>query len=121
MARLKPEFLERAESFSHRMVDVADALGAQRRSARVIEQIIGAGTSTGANVWEASEAISRPDFCKTLGVAMKELSECRFWIRFIQRRNWLDATRLVPLEAEAVELLKVLGTIVSRSRKAPRG
>ena len=37
----------------------------------------GAGTSVGANAWKADEAMSRADFCKGLGVVLKELNETR--------------------------------------------
>ncbi len=118
MGRLRPEFLERVENFSHRVVDVTEYIAKGRRTFRILYQMEGSGTSVGANVWEADEALSRKDFCKTLGIALKELNETRFWLRFVARRGRVRPQRLNGLGDEADELLKVLGTMIHRTRRA---
>lgn len=118
MGRLKEELLTRVESFSDRIVDVADALAEHGRSRRVIDQIIGGGTSVGANVFEADEAMSRADFCRCLGISLKELSETRFWLRLVGRRGWVQPARLEALQQESGEIKRILGAIVTRSRKS---
>ncbi len=67
-------------------------------------------------MFEADEAMSRADFCKTVAIVIKELNECRFWLRLIAQRVWLPEPRVSPLLGEATELKLVLGTILSRSR-----
>jgi four helix bundle protein len=79
--RLKPEFLDRTETFSDRCVAVAERLSTDRRFARVIDQLVGCGTSVGANTAEADEAMSQKDFRKSLAIVAKELSETRFFLR----------------------------------------
>ena len=116
MGRLRPDFIERAETFSHRVVDVADALASDRRSSRVVDQLIGAGTSVSANLCESDEALSRADFCKHVGISLKELSETRFWLRFASKRSWIPASRLDPLPIEAAEIRLILGSILNKSR-----
>lgn len=74
----------------------------------------------GANVFEADEAMSRADFCKCLGIAVKELNEVRFWIRLVARHGWVKAERLGDLEGECLQLKKVLGSMVARSKRANR-
>lgn len=119
MGRIKVELLTRVEAFSDRIVDVVEVLEKHGRSRRIIDQITGSGTSVGANMFEADEALSRADFCKTIGIVLKELNETRFWIRMISRRKWLPAARLGPLQAESDELRRILGTILTRSRQRP--
>jgi four helix bundle protein len=116
MSRLKNEFLERIETFSHRVVDVAEAVERQRRSSRVVDQMIGAGSAVGANAWEAAEALSAKDFCKCLGIALKEISESRYWLRFVVKRTWIKPARVAGLHAEAEEIQRVLGSMVARTR-----
>lgn len=117
MGRLNQTLLDRVEQFSHRVVDVVEVLESQGRARRVVDQVIGSGTSVAANVWEASEALSAADLCKTLGTALKELSETRYWLRFVWKRGWVDQSRLKPLEQEADELTRVLGSIVARTKR----
>lgn len=120
MARLPEEFKDRVESFCDRVVHVARSLEDDRSLRRIVDQMMGCGTSVGANVFEADEAMSRADFVKCLCIATKELNETVFWIRLVARNNWLRADRLQGLEAERGELKRILGSMISRTirRKA---
>jgi len=118
MGRLQPEFLTRVEEFADRILDVVEALSEQRRSGRILDQLTGSGTAVGANVFEADEALSRKDFRKCLAIANKELSETRFWLRLIGRRNWIATERLDPLLGESHELKRIIGSILSKTREA---
>ncbi len=118
MGRLREQTLERVETFSDRVLAVAEELQKQKRFARVIDQLVGAGTSPGANAFEADEAMSAKDFAKCLGTVIKELSECRYWLRLIGRRGWVKPGRLEPLLAEATELKPIFGSMVIRTRRS---
>ncbi len=117
MGRLQPTFLPRVEAFSNAMVDVAEHLIRERRFSRIADQIAAAGSSVGANSFEADEAMSRADFVKTLCIVIKELNECRFRLRLCQTRKWLELDQSHQLLAEAAELKSICGAIVSRTRK----
>jgi four helix bundle protein len=117
VGRIEPELLERIEDFSHRVVDVADVIAEQRRCSRVIDQMYGCGTGVGANVDESEEAVSRKDFCKGLCWAIKERSECRYWLRFVVRRGWLPAARVAGLQDETRQLTAILGAMLHRTRR----
>ena len=117
VGRLKAATLERVEQFADRVLDVVEALERKRVSTRILNQLIGCGTSPGANVWEADEAMSSKDFAKTLCIVVKELNEARYWLRLVGRRGWITPKRLQPLEAEAIELKKMFGAMIHRTRK----
>lgn len=116
MGRLRVDFLSRVECFVDRVMDVVDVLASQQRSRRILDQLTGSATSVGANTFEADEALSRADFCKTLGIVIKELNETRFWLRLCVRRQWIIETRLIALQSEADELKLIFGTMLSKSR-----
>lgn len=116
MGRLRPEFIERVTGFAHRVVDVAEVLEADKRSGRIVEQMVGSGTSAAANICESDEAMSRADFCKGLGIANKEIVETLFWLRFVGQRGWVKPDRVSGLIEEAQELKKIVGTILNKSR-----
>jgi four helix bundle protein len=120
VGRLKPELLDRVETFGSCMLDVVDELAAQGRSRRIQEQLAGCGTSVGANTYEADEAMTRPDFCRTLAIIVKEINECRFWLRLLARRGWIEPETLRSLETEAKELKLIYGSMLSRTRKPRR-
>jgi four helix bundle protein len=116
MGRLKGDLIDRVDDFANRILDVAEALERQNRSRRIVDQLTGCETSVGANVCEADEALSRKDFVKCFGTALKELGETRFWIRIARRRKWVTARSIAALYDESVQLTKILGTIHHRSK-----
>lgn len=124
MWRLDREFLERTKAFAHRVVDVAESIAAHEQSgrmrSRVIDQMVGAGTSVAANTREADEALSRADFCKSLGIVLKELAESRFWLEFVSEREWVKASRVDGLLDEASQLSRIVSTMVGRTRRRDR-
>lgn len=114
--RLKPEFVERVEAFSDRCVAVAEQLDGDKRFKRIVEQLAASGSSVGANIAEADEAMSLNDFRKCLAIAMKELVETRFWFRLTVRRGWMTEARLGPLVVELEEVKKIVGSILSKTQ-----
>ena len=118
MPRLNTDFVERVEQWADRSLAVNRALARTKCPRWVVDQFGRAATSAGANLFEADQAVSRPDFCRCLGVSVKELSECRFWIRLIGRQGWIAPARLVDLESESVSLQKILNRMIVKTRKA---
>jgi four helix bundle protein len=117
MGRLSLELRDRAEIFGNRMLDVVQALERKRVYARIIDQMVGCGTSVGANACEADQAMSGPDFCKALATVVKELGESQYWLRTCIRRSWLTTRRLGPLQEEATHLARIFSTMIVRTRK----
>ena len=50
---------------------------------RLIDQLVGAATSVGANYCEADEGVSRKDFKKSIGTCKKEAREAKFFLRMV--------------------------------------
>jgi four helix bundle protein len=114
--RLKLEFLERTEAFADRCLQVAEQIQKDGRFSRIVDQLAGSGSSVGANLAEADEAMSLKDFRKCLAIAIKELAETRYWLRLLTRRAWLPASRLDPLMTELTEIKLIIGTILTKTR-----
>ena len=54
-----------------------------RHFPRLIEQLVGAGTSVGANYCEADDGVSRKDFKNKIGTCRKEARETKFFLRMV--------------------------------------
>jgi len=50
---------------------------------RLIDQLVGAGTSVGANYCEADDGVSRADFKHRIGICRKEARETKFFLRMV--------------------------------------
>lgn len=124
MARIGKDLRDRSKKYAHRTVDVAEAILGKRVpraiSSRIIDQLVGAGTSVGANVREADEAVSRKDFTHALGIVLKELSESRYWLEFVGERGWIAPSRLASLEDEGAQLSRIFSVIVARTKRNSR-
>jgi four helix bundle protein len=50
---------------------------------RLIDQLVGAGTSVGANYCEADDGVSRADFKHRISISRKESREIKFFLRMV--------------------------------------
>jgi four helix bundle protein len=74
---------------------------------RLISQLVGAGTSVGANYCEADNGVSRKDFKKGIGTCRKEARETKFFLRMIATADpsLKDEARKLWREAKELHLI----------------
>lgn len=77
------DLLERTAVFGEAVVRFAKKIPRSPANDRLINQLVGAGTSIGANYCEADDAVSKKDFRNKIGTCRKEAKECKFWLRMI--------------------------------------
>src|SRR5678816_873457 len=88
---------ERTARFGEAVIDFAKTIPQNPVTNRLISQLVGAGTSVGANYVEADDAVSKKEFLKNIGTCRKEARETKHFLRM--------AVRAVPeLQADAREL-----------------
>jgi four helix bundle protein len=101
-----------------RIVKLCDFLnstpGVSRELAR---QLVRSGTSIGANVEESQAAQSTADFIHKLEISLKEARETRYWLRLLVAAEIVSSSRLVPLLNEANELIKILASIIVKTKQ----
>jgi hypothetical protein len=66
---------ERTARFGEGIIDFAKTIPQNPVTNRIIAQLVGAGTSVGANSVEADDAVSKKDFLKSIGTCRKEARE----------------------------------------------
>ncbi len=76
---------ERTAVFGEAVIDFAKKIPVTAITSRLIDQVIGAGTSVGANYCEADDAVSKKDFRHKISICKKEARETKFFIRMIVR------------------------------------
>ena len=57
---------------------------------RLIDQLVGAGTSVGGNFCEANDSESKKDFRHILKRCLKEAKESRYWLRLLSLEHPAD-------------------------------
>ena len=114
----KNDLEERLFSFSLRIVCLYQQLAKQSELGRILgRQLLRSGTSIGANYQEGQAGQSRSDFISKTSIALKEARESHYWLRLLIGSEVLPANLLENLLDESEQLKKILGAIVTRSKK----
>ena len=91
---VKFDLEERTARFGEVIIRFAKKIPQNPVNNRLIDQLVGAGTSVGASYCEADDAVSKRDFRNKIGTCRKEAKETKFFLRMI-------ATAEESLRAEA--------------------
>ena len=81
----------------------------------LVNQLLKAGTSVGANLEEAQAGQSKPDFISKNAIALKEARESIYWLRLISATNNFDekiSSGVRELVKEADEISKIVASII---------
>src|SRR6266513_1597018 len=98
---------ERTAQFGERIIDFAKSMPQNAVTNRIISQLVGAGTSVGANYIEADDAVSKKEFLKNIGTCRKEARETKHFLRMIVRAmpELKPQARTLWLEAKELHLI----------------
>ncbi len=72
------------------------------------KQFLRCGTSIGANCAEAKFAQSRVDFLSKYSIALKEASECKYWIEIMIESNIVSESKFKDMLPELQIIIKIL-------------
>jgi four helix bundle protein len=95
---------ERTALFGEEVVRFAKKIPRGPGNNRLIGQVVGAGTSLGANCAESRETVSQKDFKYAISRCVKEAEETRFFLRMIAAAEPQLAEEARRLYREAREL-----------------
>ena len=94
----------RTARFGEAVIDFARTIPQNAVTNRIVNQLVGAGTSDGANYVEADDAVSKKEFLKSIGTCKKEAREAKHFLRMAvravpelkpqARKLWLEAREL---------------------------
>ena len=103
--------------FAVRVVKLCKHLRDTKKEFTLSKQLLRSGTSIGANIAEAQQAQSRPDFISKLNIALKEAVETDYWLRLLQATDYLSVAEFDSIIADCKELEKLLTSIVKTTRE----
>jgi four helix bundle protein len=105
------DFEERTAVFGEDIVGFSKKIPRHPANDRLINQVVGAGTSVGANFCEANDCVSKKDFRYCAKRCIKEAKETRFFLRMIAKSEPSLANEARRLYREATELIRILATM----------
>lgn len=98
---------ERTAKFGEGMIKFSKKIPNNPVTIRLIPQLVGAGTSIGANYCEADDAESKKDFKHKIGICKKEARETKHFLRMIAVAvpELADEARVLWREAKELHLI----------------
>src|SRR5256885_11185587 len=98
---------ERTALFGEAIVGFAKKIPRSPGNDRLVGQLVGCGTSIGANYCEANERVSKKDFRNTIGRCVKEAKETKYFLRLIAATEprLAEAGRTLYPEAQELHLI----------------
>ncbi|NOY40409.1 MAG: four helix bundle protein [Planctomycetes bacterium] len=102
---------ERTAIFSESIIAFAKRIPTGPVTSPLINQLIRAATSVGANYCEADDAESKRDFRHKIAISRKEARETKYWLRLIAKASPELKEDARTLWQEAKELHLILSKI----------
>ena len=107
---------EKSFAFAVRIVNLCRHLNETKKEFILSKQLLRSGTSIGANVAEAEQAQSKPDFISKMNIALKEASETKYWIKLLSSTKYLSEAESISILNDCVELEKILVSIIKSTK-----
>jgi len=105
-------------SFALRIVKAYKYLIAEKKEFVLSKQLLRAGTSIGANVAEANQGQSRPDFISKLSIALKESVEIEYWLNLLRDSDYLTSEQTASLLVDCRELIRILTSSIKTTKRS---
>ena len=102
---------EKSFEFAVRIVNLYKHLTAEKKEYVMSKQLLRCGTSIGANVAEAQKAQSHADFVTKMCIASKEANETDYWLRLLNRTEYISQRQFVSMRRDVNELIALLTAI----------
>lgn len=107
---------ERTAKLGENIIEFCKKIPKNTITIPLVDQLIRAGTSIGANYCEADCAETKKDFEHKIGICKKESKESRHWLRMIATAAPEFKSEARVLWQEANELNLIFTSIVKKSR-----
>ena len=119
---MKPEDLkERTKQFALRIMRLVDVLPNTPKGRTLANQVVRSGTSVAANYRAACRGRSRAEFISKIGVVEEEADETALWLELIVADKILPEKKILPLLAEANELVAIMAASYISASRNQRG
>lgn len=83
----------------------------------ISKQILRCGTSIGANISEAINAQSKPDFLSKMSIALKEATETEYWLKLLYETDYINELEYESTNKDIDEIKRMLVATVKTTKK----
>ncbi|HQO32178.1 MAG TPA: four helix bundle protein [Chitinophagales bacterium] len=105
--------VEKSIDFSLSIIKYCEILEREKKFV-IANQLLKAGTSIGANIFEAQHAESKQDFIHKMKIAMKETNETMYWLTLCEKSE--QYPEIGTLKEDASSIFKIISKIIATSK-----
>ena len=107
----------KSKEFAKNIIFLCRKLNSNHTEFALINQLLRAGTSIGANIYEAQYAQSTKDFISKLEIALKECNETAYWLELLFETNSITNDEFESFKKEYVELRRMIVSSITTLKK----
>ncbi len=116
----RKNIIKRTYQFALRIFYIVNKLPKNVQTYRLIDQLVGCGTSMGSNTEEASAGFSKSDFTFKMSIASKEARETNYFLRLLRDSGLIKDNALFEEVVDAIDesnqIKKILTAVVKTSQ-----
>ena len=116
----RKDIVKRTYKFALRILYIVNKLPKNVLTYRIIDQLVGCGTSMGSNTEEASAGFSKSDFTYKMSIASKEARETNYFLRLLRDSGLIKEDSLFNEIVDAIDesnqIKKILTAVVKTSQ-----
>lgn len=105
---------KRTTEFAKAVIRLCKVLPCNSINNRLIDQVVGASGSVGANYREANDSLGKNDFKQRMRISRREAKESLHWLELMAEANKEKEALIKPLLKEADELKRILSSIIDK-------
>ncbi len=113
----KYDLEERTAKFGEEIIELCKKAPKNTVSTPIVSQLVRAGTSIGANYYEANGASSKKDFINKIFICKKEARETKYWLRMLSKAEPNLKEACLKLWREAQELTLIFSKITLTAKQ----
>jgi four helix bundle protein len=118
MMSIKQNYLkERTKCFALQIIKLLEALPRGRTANILGRQLLGAGTSVGANYRAACRAKSPADFISKMGIVEEEADETIYWMELLIESGLVQKLDILNLLNEANQILAMTVSSIKTAKR----
>ena len=103
----------KSKDYAKNIVFLCRELKKRNVETALINQLLRAGTSVGANIHEAQYAQGSKDFISKFEIALKECNESEYWLELLYEVNSLSKVEYEHFQKSCIEIRRMLVSSVT--------
>ena len=109
---------DKSRLFAIRIIKLYKYLYDTKKEYVISKQLLRCGTSIGANIGEAHNAMSKKEFIAKMNISLKEAAETEYWLDLLKESEYIKLNEFESINSDCEEIKKLLISIIKTSNKS---